>query len=224
MLKTGKNYPFTDISKIKDIDEYRIGINDLIELTVSTNNGAEIFSKSIASMGGELLKPFTVPVEYDGTIKIPVIGRLNVLNMTQRELELLLEQRYSQYYVDAFITAKITNKFIFYMTGDGGATRKVRIENARTTLLEVIAQNNGIGFQGKSDRIKIVRGDKKTPEVYLIDLSSMSNVQLADIVIQAGDIIVVEARNDYFANFAQRVSAYVIALNFIFTTYIILSR
>lgn len=220
MLKTPKNYDYTEISKLKDQLEYKIGVNDVIELSVSTNNGAQIFSNSIATFNGELLKPFTIPVEFDGTIKIPIIGRINVNGLTQREVELLLEQKYAQYYIEPFITAKITSKFIIYFPGDGGAARKVRIDAPRTTLLEIIAQNNGIGFQGKSDRIRLVRGDKKNPEVYLIDLSKMDNVQLADIVIQAGDLIVVEPRNDYFANFVQRFSVYLVALNFIFTIYL----
>lgn len=224
MLKTDKKFEYTDLSKLKDQVEYKIGINDVIELSVSTNNGAEIFSNSISSLNGEQLKPFIIPVEFDGTIKIPIIGRINVNGLTQRELELLLEQKYAQYYVEPYITTKITSKFVIYFPGEGGIARKVKIDAPRTTLLDIIAQNNGVATQGKSDKIKIVRGDKKNPEIYLIDLSTMTNVQLAEIVIQAGDIIVVESRNDYFANFAQRISVYFIAVNFLFTIFILSTR
>lgn len=224
MLKTERKFKYTDINKLKDQTEYKIGVNDIIELSVATNNGAEIFSNSIATFSGEQLKPFVIPVEFDGSIKIPIIGRINVSGLTQRELELLLEQKYAQHYIEPYITAKITSKFIIYFPGDGGAVRKINIDAPRTTLLDIIAQNNGIGNQGRSDKIKIVRGDKKNPDIFLIDLSKMSNVQLSEIVIQAGDIIVVETRNDYLANFLQRISVYFIGINILFTIYFIASR
>ena len=224
MLKTEKKFKYTDINKLKDQTEYKIGVNDIIELSVATNNGAEIFSKSIATITGEQLNPFIIPVEFDGTIKIPIIGRINVIGLTQRELELLLEQKYAQHYIEPYITAKITNKFIVYFSGDGGLAKKVKIESPKTTLLEIIAQNDGIGVQGKSDKIKLIRGDKKNPDIFLIDLSNMNNVQLSDIVIQAGDIIVVEARNDYAANFFQRTSTYFVVLNLVFAIYLISTR
>jgi polysaccharide biosynthesis/export protein len=47
---------------------------------------------------------------------------------------------------------------------------------------------------GKAHRIKLIRGDPKNPEVYLIDLSTISGMKQSNLVLQANDIIYVEPR------------------------------
>jgi len=52
----------------------------------------------------------------------------------------------------------------------------------------------GLGGDAKAAQIKVIRGDKENPDVYLIDLSTISGMKDGSMVLQANDIIYVEPR------------------------------
>jgi polysaccharide biosynthesis/export protein len=57
-----------------------------------------------------------------------------------------------------------------------------------------LAKAGGIQ-DGKAHRIKLIRGDLKNPQVYLIDLSTIEGMTKANLTLQANDIIYVEPRD-----------------------------
>ena len=52
----------------------------------------------------------------------------------------------------------------------------------------------GLGGDAKAAQIKVIRGDKENPDVYLIDLSTIAGMKDGSMVLQANDIIYVEPR------------------------------
>jgi polysaccharide export outer membrane protein len=81
--------------------------------------------------------------------------------------------------------------------------------------LELIAIAGGIPINGKAHRIKLIRGDLKNPQVYLIDLSTIEGMKKAELTMQGNDIVYVEPRNDYVSNFSNRAAPYLGLLNLI---------
>ena len=78
----------------------------------------------------------------------------------------------------------------------------MQLQNENTTLFEVLAQTGGIFSEGNASRIKIIRGDLKNPNIYLVDLSTIDGMKQADLNMQAGDIIYI----DPFINYPARIS------------------
>ena len=76
--------------------------------------------------------------------------------------------------------------------GSGGKANVINLLHNNTTLLEALALSGGIANTGKAKRIKLIRGNMKDPEVYLIDLSTIEGMKQGDMVLQANDIIYVE--------------------------------
>jgi polysaccharide biosynthesis/export protein len=212
MFKTKKNYPFDDFSKLEVSKEYKIGLNDVLEIQISSNKGASIIegAEGGGSSNGKSINTF---VEFDGSIKLPILGRVPVKELTIRNAELLIEERLKQFYVDPYVIIKITNKRVIIFPGEGGNARVLTLLNNNTNLLEALAASGGISANGKANRIKIIRGDLKNPQVFLIDLSTIEGMKKAEMTLQGNDIIYIEGRNDYVQNFLTRINSYLALFN-----------
>jgi polysaccharide biosynthesis/export protein len=218
MFKTGMKYDFDDMSKMTVIEQYKIGINDELSIQVAPNNGSNLLE--IASGNNTSVTRTLSIVEYDGTLKLPVLGSVPVFGLTNREAELLLEERYRSYFVDPFVKVQVTNKRVILFPGESGSARVVVLKNQNTTLLEALAGSGGIPANGKSNRVKLIRKDEGgVTRIYLIDLSKMSGLYSANTVLQGNDIVYVEPRNDYLLNFASRTAGYF----FVFNTLLLLN-
>jgi polysaccharide biosynthesis/export protein len=106
MFKTPKDYPYVSDQTIGNV-EYRIAPNDIIGFSVYSNDGQKLVdlttvSSSLTSTTGgsnvsnqRTLIPFTV--EADGQVKLPIIGKVKIKDMTVRDAEKMLEQQYSTF-------------------------------------------------------------------------------------------------------------------------------
>ena len=218
MFRTKLNYKFDDLSKIPPTREYKIGINDNIDIQVNPNKGAMLLE---GSSGGNstMSRSLTAIVEYDGTVKLPVLGRIQLKDLTQREAELLMEERYKEIFIDPYVKIMITNKRVILFPGSAGSARVLNLMNQNTTLTEAIAMSGGVTGDEKANRIKLIRGNPENPEVYLIDLSTIEGMKKGNIVLQGNDIIYIEPRNDYIINFTNRVTPYLGALSLFILIY-----
>ena len=218
MFRTKLNYKFDDLSKIPPTREYKIGINDNIDIQVNPNKGAMLLEGS-SGINVTMARPLTAIVEYDGTVKLPVLGRIQLKDLTQREAELLMEERYKEIFIDPYVKIMITNKRVILFPGSAGSARVLNLMNQNTTLTEAIAMSGGVTGDAKAHRIKLIRGNPENPEVYLIDLSTIEGMKKGNIVLQGNDIIYIEPRNDYIINFTNRVTPYLGALSLFILIY-----
>jgi polysaccharide export outer membrane protein len=222
MFRTKLNYKFDDLSKIPPTREYKIGINDNIEIQVNPNKGAMLLEGTSGGNSGNsssMVRTLTSIVEYDGTVKLPVLGRIQMKDLTQREAELLMEERYKEIFIDPYVKITITNKRVILFPGSSGSASVITLTNQNTTLTEAIAMSGGVTGDAKANRIKLIRGNPENPEVYLIDLSTIEGMKKGNIVLQGNDIIYIEPRNDYIINFTTRIAPYFGALSLFILIY-----
>src|ERR1017187_7686485 len=135
MLKTPKDYVFDQISDTMSEEEYRISATDDISLRILSNEGFKLvdFSNSGASSGNSFAggssstSLIQTLVEHDGTIKVPLIGRVKVQGLTMREAEQVLETKFSEFYVGPYVILRVTNKRVSVFPGSGGIAKVVPI-------------------------------------------------------------------------------------------------
>jgi len=200
MLKTDRDYVFADIDSLNGTKGgYVIDVNDIVQFRFFTNNGIKVLDISSASEGGnqqQLFNPnnaLSYTIQPDSMVRLPLLGLINLVGMTIREAELLLQFRYKDYYVDPFIQISVTNKRVVVFPGNGGQAQVLYLTNPNTTLLEVIALSGGIAERGRASRIQLHRKDENGErKVYLIDLSTIEGLQYVDLIVQANDYIYIE--------------------------------
>jgi len=211
MLKTGKDFEY-DIPPDTIAAEYQISINDMLSFRLFSNDGFQILDINAGGVNNNnavTQQRFTQNylVEFDGKVKLPILGRVNLEGKTIREAELFLEQEYSEYYNRPFVLMEITNRRVIVFPGRGGSAQVVRLINENTTLIEALALAGGIADIGKAHKIKLIRANgTDTPDVFLIDLSTIEGIKEGELVLQANDIIYVEPQFQLLREILQEVT------------------
>ena len=91
----------------------------------------------------------------------------------------------------------VSNRRVVVFPGGGGDAKPVMLENNNTTLLEVIGMAGGLNKRGNASKVKVFRFDPSGKRmVYQFDLSDISGLQYADMVMQGDDVVYVQPNPD----------------------------
>ncbi|MFI5217897.1 MAG: polysaccharide biosynthesis/export family protein [Bacteroidia bacterium] len=198
MFKANADYPYKIEQTIGNV-EYKIAPNDIIGLSVYTNDGFKLIdlTASTASVtnfgtGGFSGTNVQYVIDIEGFVKLPIIGRVKLKDFTIRDAEKLLETQFAVYYNKPFVMLSVLNRRVMVFTGTGGTGTVVTLTNENTTLIEALALAGGITETGKAYKIKLIRGDSRNPQLQLVDLSTIEGMQQSNMLLQANDIIYVE--------------------------------
>jgi len=208
MFKTPKDEAQkTDSLLFRTAPVYKIKKDDKISFSVEPNEGISLLYNNgalNANQNQQFDNEFLVL--NDGSIKLPVVGNLKVEGYTILQLEDTLQQLYGKYLNKPFVRAKVTNQRVIVFPGRGGDARVVPLVNSQTTLLEVLATVGGIAERGKASTVKLMRMVDSVRVVQTIDLSLMSQLPYADIVVLPNDYIYVEPNEELVKETFERVS------------------
>ncbi|MES2628312.1 MAG: polysaccharide biosynthesis/export family protein [Bacteroidota bacterium] len=216
MLKDGKTTTFSE-PPVSEYKEYRISPFDQITFRFYKNSGFEILGGSSVDAGvgntafqqqQQLALINTYNVEADGKVKLPYVGKVDVSGMTLREAEAYLESRYDSIYVRPFIILNVVNKRVIVSRGNG-ASQVVPLVNTNVSVFEALSLAGGIDERGKSKKIKLIRRVAGGHEIYKLDLSTVEGLAMADMPVQANDIIYVDPRRQYAGEFLREAAPYV---------------
>lgn len=204
MFKTGEDFEFSPLEEMVTTG-YKIAPNDLISFRVFSSKGQrlnQVTAGGISSSGGgnqqqmnmqmNQQNQMTYLVKPDGMVELPEVGDIRVTGMTIEEAEAMLEEVFSEFYVDPFVILRVTNNRVYIFPGESGRASVVTLQNMNTTLLEVLALSGGVGGRANASKVKLIRRSEKGNEVYLMDLSTIEGLDAANVVVQAYDIIYVE--------------------------------
>lgn len=194
MLKTKADYPYDKLTDSLSNQDYKLSANDQIQYRVFTNDGFKLID--LANQANIIYRnDLDVLVESDGMVKLPMIGYVKLEGYTIREVEKVLEEKYSEYYVKPFVTVRVTNKRVIVFPGNGGLAKVLPLSNNNTTVLEAIALAGGITDDGKAYKVKLIRNYRNSkPEVFLMDLSKIDGLAAGNTKVLANDIIYIEPR------------------------------
>lgn len=208
MLKTPKNYVYEKLSDSMGVKSYVIAPTDAVSFRILSNEGFKLVDITTTNTGLTVQNVETT-VELDGTIKVPLVGRIKLEGLTVREAEQLLETRFTEFYVGPYVILKVNNRRVIIYPGNGGFARVVPIVNNNTTVFEALALAGGVTEDGKAYKVKLVRNSKLKPQVYLMDLSTIDGLKEGNTIVQANDIIYVEPRNRIGQRISNEIGPYV---------------
>jgi polysaccharide export outer membrane protein len=126
--------------------------------------------------------------------------------LTIKETELMLQDKYSAHYIKPYVIVKILNKRVIVFPGSAGDAKVIPLKYNNTTLIEAIALSGGIADDGKARQVKLIRTNNDKHDVYLIDLSKIEGIKMANMVVQANDIIYIEPRRKISSKIVQEIA------------------
>lgn len=216
MFKTPRDHVFDTVSDSLD-REFKIQPDDVLSFRMYANDGF----KMVDMVNEEQMRTSTTTnriifnylVYPDGHAKLPVIGDVQVAGLTIRECEMLLEERYAAYYQKPFVLLTVSNRRVIVFPGGGGDAKVISLENNNTSLLEVLARAGGIAKRGDARRVKLFRREGNTRKVMQFDLSDISNLKYADLVMQADDVVYVQPNPELARGILQEITPLITLLS-----------
>ena len=143
------------------------------------------------------LKNQSYLVKDDGFVTLPMVGSVRLEGYSLSQADSVLAKAYNKYYEDCFVITRTLNRRVFLLGAMGGYV--VPLENEKVNLIEVLARHGGPHNYAKVSNIRLVRGDLKNPQVFLIDLSTVEGLRKHDLTLQPNDIIYVQpVRKTFF--------------------------
>jgi len=209
MFKTESSYSYSDF-KPSEV-EYKIKPFDKLSIRITTNDGFKLIN--IEGTQQQQLQGMEYLVEYDGKAKVPTLGRIDIAGLTLREAEKKLEDLYKEYYQSPFVQISVTNRRVIIFSQGSETGTVVNIEEENFTLIEALAKVGGISNNGKSYKIKLIRGSLNNPEIFMYNVSSINDMQKANFLLQANDIIYVESRPRYVSKVLEELTPYLSLLS-----------
>ncbi len=222
MLRTQKDYEISELEASKI--EYIIQPNDKLNIRVLNNNGESYFgfggrnSNSGNFNTSQNNSGFTV--EYDGKVKLPVLGRIDISGKTIREAEDTLETLYSEYFPKPFVIVSVNNRKVTIFMNGGTKVNVIPMTNDQFTLIDAIAACGGLTEISRAYRIKLIRGNlTEKPKVYFWNVSSLETLDGTNIYLEANDIIYVESRPQYVTRVLKEISPYLTLVTTLLSVY-----
>jgi polysaccharide biosynthesis/export protein len=158
--------------------------NNLFNIESNTNS-----ANSVLTAANLYLNGFTISQE--GTIDIPNVGEVFVLNQTLEEAETTISLKAEEFLINPFVIVKLAN-FQFTVLGEINAPGNYPVYKEGLTIYDAIAMSGGINDYGNLKKIKIVRSEKNKKQIYNVDLTS-SNILTSDFFyLRNNDLIYVQ--------------------------------
>lgn len=207
MFKTGKDFKYSEFKESEK--EYQIQPFDVLDIQIFTNDGYRLINVGTTNNAMQNRNnSIDYNVEYDGFVKLPSLGRVDISNKTLREAEEFLEKQYETLYQNPFVKISVTNRRVIMFSGGSENGKVIDLKNENYTLIEALAEAGGLSNLSKAYRIKLIRGDLNNPEIFLFNVSKIEDMQKANFLLEANDIIYVEARPKYASRIMSEISPY----------------
>lgn len=186
----------------KGFDEsfYKIKANDLITVRNLQNKKFGV-TTSLADAGGasntgSSSNVLAYPVDIDGKINLPALGKVEIVNLTIREAQNKIQNLYAtNLLVDPIIELNVVNLKVTLL-GEFARQGNFYLEKENTNLIEIIGEAGGINNTADKKSLKIIRGERSNPEIIYVNLSDINSLASKRLILQNNDIIILQTKKE----------------------------
>lgn len=158
--------------------------NDLFNIDNNTSSANPTLTATNLYLNG-----FTISQE--GTIDIPNVGEIFVLNQTLEEAEETILKKAEDYLINPFVVVKLAN-FEFTILGEINAPGNYPVHKEELTIYDAIAMAGDISDYGNLKKVKVIRSHKNKKQIYHLDLTD-SNILVSDFYyLRNNDLIYIQ--------------------------------
>ena len=192
-----------DSLQIKELSKpYRVQVNDILsinvkaldaELTAIFNPVENVSSNTNQGSAALYFNGFTI--DLHGNIKFPILGEINVLGFTIKEIEdKVKKELLAQYFketAEIFVTVKLAG-LRYTVTGEVSGTGVYTLYQDRVNIIEALANAGDIAQTGDRTDVLVIRQYPDGQKIHHIDLTNVEAMQSPFYYIQPNDMILVK--------------------------------
>lgn len=130
-------------------------------------------------------------VNKDGDIVMPVIGRLNVVGKTTREVEQMIVARVSQTVKDPFVRVELMGFYINVM-GEVKNPHRIHVDSERFTLLDALSAAGDLTEYGERSNVMVIREENGKQTYHRMNLADSNIFSSPYFYLQQNDVVYVE--------------------------------
>lgn len=182
---------------------YRIQPNDILSILIRSLDQETTMLFNISQMagggagGGAMMGGGDMffylqgyPVDLQGRVNVPVLGQIQVNGMTIEEIQVIVEERLNEYFVEDAVNVTVQLAGIRYsVVGDVARPGKYVIFQNQVNIFEALAQAGDITMVGDRKQVMIVRQLPDGVHTYSLDLTDSEIINSPLFFIQPNDII-----------------------------------
>lgn len=141
-------------------------------------------------------------VDSEGNIRLPLIDKVNVLNLTLDEAEELIKSKFKEYIKEPCYVKVVHLTFRVHLFDENGGANIIQISRESATVIDVLSMSGGLSDFGKRSNIRVIRNYPQDPKLYLIDLTTIDCLNSEGFYLQSNDIIMVDrfTRKNFITN------------------------
>lgn len=162
-------------------------INTLDERSTVLLNGDA--TRSITSDASIYLQSYTI--DEDGYIEMPLVGKIELLNLTVDEAKERLQTELNKYINQTTIIVKLSN-FNLTVLGEVMRPGMYKVYQSQINLFEAISMAGNMTNFAKNDEVKIIRQTDNGSEILIVDMGSADILASPYYYLKPNDIIYVE--------------------------------
>jgi len=149
-------------------------------------------------------------VDPDGTINLPIMGKIKVSGLTPKEAEKHVQQRTDEYLKDAVVSVKLLSYKVTVL----GEVRNPGIYynyNSSLTVLEAVGMATGINDFAKVSSVLVVRPTENGSQSFRLNFNEKDMMLSEGYYLQPNDVVYVEP--DRFKNVQLNATTYTLFLS-----------
>jgi polysaccharide export outer membrane protein len=225
-----------DVIYYQDIDERqfqnvniikpkpKIEINDILQVDIKTLDevSAIPFRKQPGGQVGQMnMQPGMINlqgyiVNEFGEIEMPIIGRIQVNNLTREQAERKIKEKLDNYLKDPYVSVRVVN-YKFTIQGEIARPGTYEVFDPNLTILQALGMAGDLTIRGRRDNILIIRTNGSERIVRRIDLTKSDWMNSPFYFIKQNDYIYIEPNNPQVktAGFITNVGTLISAISFL---------
>lgn len=201
---------------IQNLAALRIQKNDVLSITVHTFDGGEsampfnlLNTQMAANAQGGNTSPFvSYIVDENGQIDFPVLGKLDVLNLTITEAKAVLVERLKFYLKDPVINMRLIS-FRVSVLGEVNSPGTFMINNDRITILEVLTMAGDLTDYGNRTNVLVVREQNGVRQFGELNMQTSDIFKSEFYYLRQGDVVYVEPTENKEAAVRDQLGEYI---------------
>lgn len=163
--------------------------NIIDERNTSILNGSETRVGSMGSESSIYLNSFTVNKE--GFIDYPLIGPVEVKNLTVDQAKEKLEEALAQYVKETTLIVKLSD-FDLTLLGEVHKPGKYKVYKSEISILEALALAGNVNNFAKTESVRLVRRTDNGSEIITLNVGNADILSSPYFYLKPNDIIYVE--------------------------------
>ena len=223
----------TDLIVVTQELEPIIKPSDILSITVSSLNpdATELFNKpNISTTTAAMNTPTTTQssgflVDLDGHIQYPIIGKIRVSGLTQKQLKAQMTKTFidKKLLVEPVVDIRFPN-FRISVMGEVARPSVVTVPSEKISLLEALALAGDLTIYARRDNVVLIREENGKRMVRRMDLNSNSILTSPYYYLKSNDVIYVEPNRSKVANSGRLTQWLPVIFSLVSLTIIVIDR